>query len=46
MKVADSSEWDRRYGGRELIWTSEPNRFLVREAEGMTPGRAIDLACG
>ncbi len=44
--MADSSEWDRRYAGRELIWTSEANRFLVREADGMPPGRALDLACG
>ena len=46
MKVVDSSEWDRRYAGRELIWTSEANRFLVREADRMAPGRALDLACG
>ncbi len=46
MKTVDSSEWDRRYSGRELVWTSEANRFLVREAEGLAPGRAIDLACG
>jgi SAM-dependent methyltransferase len=46
LKIMDSAEWDRRYAGRELVWTSEPNRFLVREAEGLAPGRAIDLACG
>ena len=42
----DSAEWDRRYAGRELVWTSEPNRFLVQEAESLTPARALDLACG
>ncbi len=42
----DSATWDRRYGGRELIWTAEPNRFLVAETETLAPGRAIDLACG
>ena len=46
MKAVDSAEWDRRYGGRELVWTSEPNRFLVREAEGLVPGTARDLASG
>ena len=29
----DSASWDRRYGGRELVWTAEPNRFLVAETE-------------
>jgi SAM-dependent methyltransferase len=42
----DSVEWDRRYAGREFVWTSEPNRFLVEEAASLTPARALDLACG
>jgi SAM-dependent methyltransferase len=42
----DSVEWDRRYAGSELLWTGEPNRFLVSEAAGLRPGRALDLACG
>jgi len=42
----DSAEWDRRYGVSELLWTGEPNRFLVSEAAGLGPGRALDLACG
>ncbi len=42
----DSTGWDRRYAGSELIWTAEPNRFLVAEARGLTAGRALDLACG
>jgi len=42
----DSASWDRRYQGRELVWTAEPNRFLVAETEALAPGRAIDLACG
>ena len=42
----DSASWDRRYEGRELVWTAEPNRFLVAETETLVPGRAIDLACG
>ena len=41
-----SAEWDRRYTGRELIWTAEPNRFLVAETEALVPGRGLDLACG
>lgn len=39
-------DWDRRYATPALIWSGEPNRFLAEEVDGMTPGRAIDLACG
>jgi SAM-dependent methyltransferase len=42
----DKSTWDRRNAEREFVWTVEPNRFLVHEAEGLQPGRALDLACG
>jgi len=42
----DMEEWNRRYAGRELLWTGEPNRFLVAESAGLEPGRALDLACG
>jgi SAM-dependent methyltransferase len=42
----DSAGWDRRYGGSELVWTAEPNRFLAAEAADLAPGRALDLACG
>ena len=41
-----SADWDRRYAGKELLWTAEPNRFLVNEVSGLAPGRALDLACG
>jgi SAM-dependent methyltransferase len=47
MRVAmDSEAWDRRYAGRELIWTSHANRFLVDETKALEPGRALDIACG
>ena len=42
----DSHAWDERYSADELVWSAEPNRFLVAEVEGLTPGRALDLACG
>jgi 2-polyprenyl-3-methyl-5-hydroxy-6-metoxy-1,4-benzoquinol methylase len=42
----DSAGWDRRYAGHELLWTSEANRFLIEEVDGLEPGRALDLACG
>ena len=42
----DSASWDRRYGGRELVWTANPNRFLAAETETLAPGRAVDLGGG
>ncbi|HYB26200.1 MAG TPA: class I SAM-dependent methyltransferase [Solirubrobacteraceae bacterium] len=42
----DSEGWDRRYARRDLVWTSQANRFLVQEVDGLGPGRALDLACG
>jgi SAM-dependent methyltransferase len=39
-------DWDRRYAEKELVWSAEPNRFLVAEVSGLLPGRALDLACG
>jgi 2-polyprenyl-3-methyl-5-hydroxy-6-metoxy-1,4-benzoquinol methylase len=42
----DRDQWDERYGGDELVWTSTPNEFLVSEVADLAPGRAVDLACG
>ncbi|RKN51150.1 class I SAM-dependent methyltransferase [Micromonospora endolithica] len=43
----DSEAWDRRYAAApELVWTAEPNRFVVAETTDLTPGRALDLAAG
>ena len=41
-----SRQWDERYSGDELVWTSTPNQFLVAEAVELPSGRAVDLACG
>ncbi len=42
----DAAQWDERYDQDELVWTAEPNRFLVAEVGDLTPGRALDVACG
>ena len=42
----DPRVWDQRYAAAELIWTAEPNRFLVAEVDGMAPGTELDLGCG
>lgn len=42
----DAAAWDERYAGRELVWSTGPNRFLEERADGLPPGRALDLAAG
>lgn len=42
----DADGWNRRYATSELVWTAEPNRFLVQEIDGLAPGRALDLGAG
>ena len=41
-----SQDWDRRYDTPRMVWSSEPNRFLLAEVEGLPAGRGLDLACG
>jgi len=42
----DAEDWDARYRTSELIWTAEPNRFVVEVLDGAPPGVGVDLACG
>lgn len=43
----DSSAWDARYASASgLVWSAEPNRFVVESVSGLTPGAALDLAAG
>ncbi|MFV1999929.1 MAG: class I SAM-dependent methyltransferase [Acidimicrobiia bacterium] len=42
----NSAMWDERYGEADLVWSAEPNLFLPPLVEGMTPGTALDVACG
>lgn len=41
-----SQQWDERYSLKDLVWTAQPNQFLVSELVDMLPGRALDIACG
>lgn len=41
-----ASWWDQRYAGDDLLWSLEPNRFVVDECADLPPGRALDVACG
>ncbi|GBD85604.1 tellurite resistance protein TehB [bacterium BMS3Abin02] len=38
--------WNTRYNERELLWSAEPNEFLVTETQQLTPGRALDIGAG
>jgi SAM-dependent methyltransferase len=40
------ARWNKRYAAKELIWSAGPNALLASELEGMTPGTALDAACG
>lgn len=43
----DSDAWDARYAAASgLVWTGEPNRYVVQELAGLPAGRALDLAAG
>ena len=42
----ERQDWNRKHGEAGLLFGAEPNRFLVAEAAGLAPGRALDLACG
>ena len=38
--------WDERYGGSDRVWSGRPNQRLVEQAADLTPGTALDVACG
>lgn len=38
--------WDERYGGSERVWSGRPNQRLVEQVADLTPGTALDVACG
>lgn len=45
--MTETSEfWDNLYKEKDQVWSGNPNPVLVREVEGLSPGRALDLGCG
>jgi len=45
--MSDLAEhWETRYRDRERKWSGEANPTLVSVASALTPGTAIDMACG
>ncbi|HEY7853781.1 MAG TPA: class I SAM-dependent methyltransferase [Aquiluna sp.] len=43
---SDASSWDARYASQELVWSLEPNQFVVEHLEHLAPSKMIDLAGG
>jgi SAM-dependent methyltransferase len=44
--MTEQELWDARYRESDQIFSGNPNTVLVREVDGMEPGRALDLGCG
>ncbi len=42
----DARDWDSRYASVEQVWSLAPNQFVAAELTELSPGRAVDLACG
>jgi SAM-dependent methyltransferase len=43
----DCNDWNERYAAQELLWGTDPNRFVEEELRDVPArGRALDLACG
>ncbi len=38
--------WNEKYRSGGRIWSGRPNRHLVSEVEGLTPGRALEIGAG
>ncbi|WP_099021893.1 class I SAM-dependent methyltransferase [Mycolicibacterium palauense] len=38
--------WNERYGESHRVWSGRANARLVEMADGLAPGRALDLGCG
>ncbi|GAA1965761.1 class I SAM-dependent methyltransferase [Catenulispora subtropica] len=42
----DRELWEARYGAARSVWGWAPNRFVAEVLGPLSPGRALDLACG
>ncbi len=45
-EMFDAAFWDARYSSAHSLWSGNPNRQLVAEAEGLAPGTALDAGAG
>lgn len=42
----DSTDWDARYAGSELVWSAGPNLWVEQVCADLPPGTVADLAAG
>jgi SAM-dependent methyltransferase len=42
----DAAFWDARYSSADSLWSGNPNRHLVTEADGLAAGTALDAGAG
>jgi SAM-dependent methyltransferase len=42
----DSTQWDARYAQTDLVWSAEPNQWVVQVAQDLPPGTVLDLGAG
>lgn len=42
----DSTEWNQRYAGQDLVWGGEPNTFVADVFGDLVPGRILNVAAG
>jgi SAM-dependent methyltransferase len=42
----DSTAWNQRYSGSELVWSAEPNIWVEQLTQDLAPGKALDIAAG
>lgn len=42
----DEREWDDRYRESDLVWSLEPNQFVVEFVSDLPPGLALDVGAG
>lgn len=46
MGTMDATAWDERYRTEATLWGSGPNAVVERVIADLSPGDAVDLACG
>lgn len=42
----DARMWDERYAAADMVWSLEPNQFVVEYLRDMRPGTMLDVAGG
>jgi SAM-dependent methyltransferase len=45
-ELFEPASWDQRYAAGGAVFSRNPNRQVVVETEGLTPGTALDVGCG